>query len=212
MKTAKSKFSTRQKILDTATRMFAEHGFDGVSVRDIIKAAKVNLGAITYHFGGKEQLLAEVLAGKTGPMIESGEKIVAGAGTPQARLRRLLEEYAMGLMHENPGVRVLVAESMLGGRRLPNSVAQAIEWRNQAFARIVNDGIKAGVFRPCDVESAAWHFFGMLSSYILYRPKSGRVGRFGRYPKPQIQRAVDAAMDVFMNGLLADGARDGRRG
>ena len=44
------------RIQDAATRLFAEHGFDGVSVRDIAAAADVTVGSINYYFGSKDSL------------------------------------------------------------------------------------------------------------------------------------------------------------
>jgi AcrR family transcriptional regulator len=46
---------TRQALLDHATNVFAENGFDRASVREITHRA-VNQAAINYHFGGKEAL------------------------------------------------------------------------------------------------------------------------------------------------------------
>lgn len=47
---------TRQRLLEAGVRLFAEHGFKGVSVRDLSTAAEVNIAAINYHFGGKRGL------------------------------------------------------------------------------------------------------------------------------------------------------------
>jgi AcrR family transcriptional regulator len=49
-------------ILDTAERLFAERGFDGVSVRDVATAGPVGLGLITHHFPSKEMLFEAVVA------------------------------------------------------------------------------------------------------------------------------------------------------
>lgn len=51
---------TRERILDAAERLFAEHGFSGTSMRMITGLARVNLGAVNYHFGSKEALTQEV--------------------------------------------------------------------------------------------------------------------------------------------------------
>ena len=45
------------QILETAEKLFAENGFDGTSVRQIAKAAAVNIAMISYYFGSKERLL-----------------------------------------------------------------------------------------------------------------------------------------------------------
>jgi AcrR family transcriptional regulator len=52
---------TTERILDSAERLFADHGFEGTSIRDIVDSAKVNLAAIHYHFRSKEALLEAVL-------------------------------------------------------------------------------------------------------------------------------------------------------
>ena len=52
---------TRERLLDAAERLFADHGYDAVPVRDIATAADVNVAAINYHFHGKDRLYQEVL-------------------------------------------------------------------------------------------------------------------------------------------------------
>ena len=51
---------TRSRILDVAEALFGEQGLDRVSIRDITRTARVNLAAIDYHFGSKEELIAAV--------------------------------------------------------------------------------------------------------------------------------------------------------
>jgi AcrR family transcriptional regulator len=52
---------TKERLLSTALRMFAESGFDAVSIRDITNAAGANLGAIGYYFGSKDGLIKAVM-------------------------------------------------------------------------------------------------------------------------------------------------------
>ena len=50
----------RERVFLAAERLFSERGFDGVSVRDIVQAAEVNLAAVSYYFGSKSELLLAV--------------------------------------------------------------------------------------------------------------------------------------------------------
>ena len=54
--------NSKQKILNSATKLFAHKGFDAVSVREICKDANVNLCMISYYFGGKKELYGAIIA------------------------------------------------------------------------------------------------------------------------------------------------------
>jgi len=203
--------NTREKIIEVAGSLFAEHGFDGVSVRDIIEEAGVNLGAVTYHFSTKEALFAEIVGQKIMLLKDAGEELVKSRKTPEEKLRALMEVQASQILHEDPGLKVLFAESLAGGRRLPKEAVDAMSWGNRMFTEIVREGIAQGVFRKCDIECAAWSFFGMLSAYMLYQPLINKVAGGGKYPRQYVRRAVNAAMDIFLNGLKAGAKRGVRR-
>jgi AcrR family transcriptional regulator len=51
---------TRTAILAAAERLYADRGFGDVTLRDIVAAADVNLAAVNYHFGSKDELIAEL--------------------------------------------------------------------------------------------------------------------------------------------------------
>jgi AcrR family transcriptional regulator len=60
--------NTRAQILDAAEQLFAEHGFDGTAIREITRAAGVNVAAVHYHFGSKEEVLRGVTDRVAGPI------------------------------------------------------------------------------------------------------------------------------------------------
>ena len=62
---------TRSRILDVAEELFGEQGFDRVSIRDITRQARVNLAAINYHFGSKEDLIAAIFERRVVPVNEA---------------------------------------------------------------------------------------------------------------------------------------------
>ncbi|UCH84291.1 MAG: TetR family transcriptional regulator [Candidatus Latescibacterota bacterium] len=59
---------TKTKIMDAAESLFATHGFGAVSLRTIIKQAKVNTAAVHYHFGSKDGLIEAVLQRRAAPI------------------------------------------------------------------------------------------------------------------------------------------------
>ena len=60
--------ATQDRILDSAEALFVEHGFEATSLRQITAAAGVNLAAVNYHFGSKEELFQAVLTRRLDPM------------------------------------------------------------------------------------------------------------------------------------------------
>src|SRR3954471_13629244 len=59
---------TKSRILDAAEQLFMEHGFEATSLRQLTSAAGVNLAAVNYHFGSKEELFQAVLTRRLDPM------------------------------------------------------------------------------------------------------------------------------------------------
>jgi len=59
---------TKARILDAAEALFMEHGFEATSLRSLTSAASVNLAAVHYHFGSKEELFQAVLTRRLDPM------------------------------------------------------------------------------------------------------------------------------------------------
>lgn len=57
---SKAQFSTKERILDAAEMLFAQYGFGGTSLRQVTSQADVNIAAVNYHFGSKENLVNEV--------------------------------------------------------------------------------------------------------------------------------------------------------
>jgi len=86
MTVAEDTSDTKTRLLRVAERMFAQHGFKGVSLRQLTSSAKVNLAAVNYHFGSKEGLLAAIFESRCRPMNEERlrrlKDCVAGDGRP----------------------------------------------------------------------------------------------------------------------------------
>ena len=72
---------TRERILDAALDLFGERGLTGTTVRDIAARAKVNVAAISYHFGGKDELYRAVAE----TVIGGIEARVRGRVAPSSR-------------------------------------------------------------------------------------------------------------------------------
>ena len=81
---------TKNLVFTAAERLFALHGFQNVSVRDITAAAGVNLASVNYHFGSKDALLFEIFKRRTAELNRERARMLheandRNAGAPPVR-------------------------------------------------------------------------------------------------------------------------------
>ena len=120
---------TQGKILDTAERLFGDQGYAGTSLRHIIAEAGVNLAAIHYHFGNKEELLDHLILRKATPVNEERlallDRYEAEAGSAPVPVEKLLQAYLgppLSRVKESPDFGKLMGR--LYGEGLIPSIAE----------------------------------------------------------------------------------------
>lgn len=79
----------KKKVLETATRLFAELGFEKTSMALICEEARVSKGLVYHHFDSKEAILTEIFTSSTSKMIESSV-IVDSTIEPKDELKQLI--------------------------------------------------------------------------------------------------------------------------
>ena len=74
--------ATRAHVVEVATRLFAEHGYDGTSIEAVQASAGVSRGSLYHHFPGKEALFWAVLEEVAARVTRQGEDIAKGRPGP----------------------------------------------------------------------------------------------------------------------------------
>src|SRR5579884_2729579 len=85
----------RARLIDAAIALFAEKGYEGTSVRDLAKAAGVNVAAVSYHFGSKDALYTEALRACLAPCAEMRSRMQAHLDAAQRKRTRKAAEDAL---------------------------------------------------------------------------------------------------------------------
>jgi len=105
---------THERILYAAQKLFGEKGLEATSVRDITTAARCNVAAVNYHFGGKENLYLEAFRDMLGPLRDQRVSMMDTlmARDPSPTLEEFLAEFAQGflkpLVEESVGHRFML--------------------------------------------------------------------------------------------------------
>ncbi len=136
----------RERLVEAARQLFAAHGFDATSIRDITARARANLGGVTYHFGTKEALYHEVIERFAVPNADQIASISVETGPPLDRLAKCARTF---LEHcwRHPEMPRLVVREMASDRPLPEPVARVIRRNLESFGRIVAEGQADGSIR-----------------------------------------------------------------
>lgn len=145
----KSNLNDKQiQILEVAEELFAEKGFDGTSIRDISKVAKINVAMVSYYFGSKEKLLESLILHKTSGLKEQLVHLIDENLEPLDKINKLIALY-INRINCNRGIyRVLHFELASKKRVLEIQSFSDIKKANlKSLELIIQEGQAKGVFR-----------------------------------------------------------------
>ncbi|HEY4530389.1 MAG TPA: TetR family transcriptional regulator [Luteimonas sp.] len=129
---AGTQFSTKDRILGAAEELFAQHGFMGTSLRQVTSRADVNIAAVNYHFGSKENLINEVFRRRMDDM--SGQRL---AQLEQACRERPGELEAVLAAFVEPALAV--ARDRQGGAAFIRVIARAYAEKNDGLRQFLSE-------------------------------------------------------------------------
>ena len=175
---------TRQRILDTALRRFAEHGYAATSVRDLADELGLTKAAVHYHFAAKEQIVVALVT----PTLDRLSAVVEAQAASPAGPRALLLGLRDVLTESGPTLSVLAADPSIVEPlpllhaeidRLTARTAEVLAGADASADRLLRAHCALGAFR------AGWD--------VALR------GRVGRTPGA----IHDADFDVLLDAALA---------
>jgi len=167
---------TRDKLIEAATPLFAWKGFAGVSIRELSKAAGVNSALISYYFGGKEGLYADVLESSLVYLLNTLEKIHHSGLEPERRIE-LFARAVSGLHKQKPFLlRLLQGEFVNPTVCFENIVKPYFEKIIVFLPAAIEEGKNTGRFDQ-DVNPfyAAMALSSMVNFYFVVKPLADHI-------------------------------------
>lgn len=136
----------RDKILETASRLFSAQGYDGTSLSQVAREAKVSKALIFWHFETKEHLFREVVSRTIEPYAMKLD--LEGLSEPDA-LAKLVDHYYQFVSRNSSSVRFFLGLFLRRDSRPEEMFAQVLEqyglFRNQV-AQVIERGQQRGTF------------------------------------------------------------------
>lgn len=202
---AQEQDETQRRILMVAAPLFAERGFHGVTVRDIVGAAGVNLAAVNYYFGGKEGLYLAVLEHHALLALERYPLPESGRGDPEARFAAFVGGFLHRLL--DPASPSLIARLMAREIASPTVALERVVdlfTRPQmahlmgVLAELTGRGPQDPVLRAC-LRSVV----GQCLFYHLARPVLAKVEPGLSYDEATIAALTDHVVRFSLAGIAA---------
>ena len=164
------KIDRRQQLLDVAERLFAQKGYEAVSIRDLASEAGVNVAMVSYYFGSKDKLFEALIESKMPRTRERLEELAASGLSPWEKLSQVIDMYAEKFFAGRAFHRVVMREMSLQQRpEHVNLIAGYMERNIELIRGFIVEGQEKGIFRYVDVELTIATIFGSLSTIINNR-------------------------------------------
>ncbi len=158
---------TRQQILDAASELFIQSGYEAISVRKIAARAKLSHGTIYIHFKDKDDLLYQASEEQFSRLMSRLQRLPRSR-EPLVRLNdALLEAMRFGLDHPNEYQLMMGLHTTFGGPKSVNQWGPSADQVGGYFADLLKEGYESGSVRPRDSELDELMLLGLIHGVVL---------------------------------------------
>lgn len=194
------KAATRDRILQAAMNRIKHYGYGKTTMAEIAADCDMSPGNIYRFFEAKidiaEAMARKHYADEHAAMAQVGRRKdwPADKRLREMLLKRMRDNYQM--FEEN--AKILEVAEVLSRER-PLFMNELIALERVGIAALIEEGVEAGIFAPCDGEFAA----EMVQAATI---KFGLPQLFSRLTLPKLEREFEGVMNLLLNGLYASGA------
>lgn len=199
----RERYDSRQReILDACAGVFAERGYAGATIDDLIEATGLARGGLYHYIGSKSDALTRILDDLMGPLLDEATSIANGETTPEAdvsgapaerRLRTLVRVWMRRVASHRSHVRVFLQERTTIVR---DAAWDDVRGDRDAFealvARTLDLGVRDGDLAIKDPPLAALALLGMVNHSAIWFAPGGRL---------TADQVADGFVDLFLDGV-----------
>lgn len=161
--------SVTVRILAEATRLFADNGFLGTSVQQIVDAANVTKGALYYYYSSKDDLLYEIYHRVIQKELTTLDRVMTMNLSPYDTVEALITDVMLTTAAHRDDVTIFLREMHRLSPEKLKAVRSDRRRYHVAFRGVIERGQKAGDFRPdVSAELVVIGFFGLVHHYYTW--------------------------------------------
>ncbi len=202
---AEQEQDTRLRLIEAASQIFIDQGFQAGKIRDIVTRARANLAAINYYFGGKEGLYAAVIEHHADLAIADFSRLAASVAgrPPEAQLREYIQVFLRRLLHDNIQSRM---SKLIARESIEPTAAFGVVMEKFIFpAHTTLSGIiRAIVGREVGEETIRRSSMSVIGQCLYYQNARRVVQQIDpdfRYGPEDIERLADHIVAFSLGGL-----------
>jgi AcrR family transcriptional regulator len=163
----RDKEATRQRLLDAAEQVFAEKGYHGVGVDDIIRASDSSKGGFYFHFPNKQAIFLALVDALTPKLAASVDRAIAAQSDPVAQLDAALRAVLDLFARHRRLSKILLVEAVGLGHGFDEKLMRT----RGEFARMIQGyldrAVTAGAIAPQDTVTISWAWFGAINEIVV---------------------------------------------
>ena len=192
-------------IIDAAQKLFAEHGFDGTSVRDIAHEAGINVAMISYYFGSKEKLMEAIFEQKTNYTRIKVENLLQNdALSHLEKVNILIDDYVEKFIAQQQFHRIMIREQLIEKDTPISGFILELKKRNLvSIKKLIHDGQKSGSFKKnIDIILMMTTMVGTVSQMITSQWFYREMNNLEDMPEPEFQKLIKKKLSVHLKNLF----------
>ncbi|MDR3594949.1 TetR/AcrR family transcriptional regulator [Clostridium sp.] len=193
------KEAIRKKILDAASEILVEEGYDKLSIRKIASRIEYSPGIIYHYFKDKGEIIAFIVEEEYGKILKMLSEIPIDAENPEKTIEQTFRGYIELILEAPEKFRAILMNDIEAVQEKVNILDRGISKERksmQGLCKVIELGIEKGKFRKMDAE---------LTAQIIWTSTHGLISRLiieKNVPKDQKERLINHHFEILINGLI----------
>jgi TetR/AcrR family transcriptional regulator, fatty acid metabolism regulator protein len=163
----RDKDATRQRILDAAEEIFAEKGYHGTAVDDIVEGAQTSKGGVYFHFPNKQAIFLALVDALSPRLATAVERAIAGEQNAIAKIDAALHVVLTMFARHRRLSKILLVEAVGLGHGFDEKLMEVRGQFIKLIQRYLDEAVAEGAIDSIDTDIVACAWFGAINEVVV---------------------------------------------